>query len=90
MSKEESLALGGPLPPPSWRTQVGNALYEGCKWPADQVNYYLDQLLAEHAHELAEKIRTSKVANPVGEAEEHVNYVLDDLADLIDPEKEGQ
>lgn len=82
MSAEESLALGGPLPPPSWRVRIGNALYEKAMWPPDQVNYYLDQLLAEHAHGLAEKQRAALAANP--------GILEHELIDLIDPQKEGQ
>jgi hypothetical protein len=48
------------------------------------------QIKSMYAREIAEEIRASKVAEPLGEAEEHVNYVLDDLANRIDPKKEGQ
>lgn len=72
----------GDVPPPSWRTQIGNALYGGAKWPPDQVNYFLDQLLDEHAHKLAEKIRTA--ATPMAP-----DTCYREAADLIDPEVPG-
>jgi hypothetical protein len=71
--------------PPSWRTQVENALYSEAKWPPDQVNYFMDQLRKEHAHELAEQIRARNnevygISGPLFGPE---------VADLIDPEVPG-
>lgn len=54
------------------------------------VHKRLMALVEQHAHELAEKIRAQKVREPDGEVEEHVNYVIDHLANEIDPKKEGQ
>ncbi|MBA2951450.1 hypothetical protein [Streptomyces himalayensis] len=73
----------GDVPPPSWRTRIGNALYEGAKWPPDQVSYFLDQLLTEHAHELAEKIRNSEELRDL--TDDHMSD-CNAAADLIDPE----
>ena len=39
-----------------------------------------------YAHELAEKVRANKVRQPYGEAEEHLNWALDTIADEMDPE----
>ncbi|MEV7855136.1 hypothetical protein [Streptomyces sp. NPDC088183] len=44
--------------------------------------------LDAHAHELAEKQRAEKILPPVDEVEEHVNHVINHLADFIDPEVE--
>lgn len=62
MSAEEApMALGAPLGEPSYRTKIGNALYEYAHWPPDQINYYLDQFEAEHASELAQGILDSDI-----------------------------
>lgn len=48
-------------------------------------NKALAEVQAETRRRVAAKIRGSKVAEPIGEAEEHVNFVMDDIADRIDP-----
>lgn len=85
------LALGD-VPPPSWRSQVENALYLEAKWVPDQINYFMDQLRKEHAHELAEKVRSSRLEAPEGFVHRQAwiaawNEGRDDSADLIDPEE---
>jgi hypothetical protein len=57
---------------------------------ATPVGPLLDQLLAEHAHEIAEKIRAQRVKNPYGEAEEHLNWALGEIANDIDSKKEDR
>lgn len=52
-------------------------------------NAALKEVQAETSRRNAEKIRAQKVREPDGEVEEHVNYVIDRLADDIDPKKEG-
>ncbi|MEV7814269.1 hypothetical protein AB0P05_26620 [Streptomyces flaveolus] len=43
-------------------------------------NKALTEVQAETRRKMAAKLRNAKVDNPLGEAEEHVNFVLDDLA----------
>lgn len=74
------------------RSVVEHALtvyFDGSSDPGGMAQNLLDRLLAERAHELAEKIRANKVREPEGEVEEHLNWVLDELANEIDPKKEG-
>lgn len=58
-------------------------------WPDQDVplDDIVTQLLAEHAHELAEKIRNSKELRDL--TDDHMHDV-NAAANLIDPQKEGQ
>ena len=80
--------LGGPSEP-TWRSRVENALYAEAKWMPDQINYFMDQVLAEHAHELAEKIR-AKAADADVPGQRSFASGADAAAAWIDPKKEGQ
>jgi len=87
MSAEEPLALGGPERPLSHRVRIANALYDHAKWVPNEINYWLDRLLAEHAHELAEKVRLKAKDCPWGPCQA-CEIRLED-ANLIDPLKES-
>ncbi|UQA91623.1 hypothetical protein [Streptomyces halobius] len=67
-------------------------IFEGHPTEADHesIGEFIDAYAHELAEKIAEKIRAAKVPNPVGEAEEHVNYVLDDLANRIAPGREQE
>ena len=41
----------------SYKTRVSNILYSQAMLQPDEINYLIDGMLAEHAHELAEQIR---------------------------------
>lgn len=57
-------------------------------WGNNNLTYEeADQLIDAYAHELAERTRSQKIRNPEGEVEEHVNWVIDGLADDIAPQQ---
>lgn len=51
---------------------------------ARRLDAYRDEVRAETRRDVAAYVRNAKVANPLGEAEEHVNACLDDLAREIE------
>jgi hypothetical protein len=50
----------------------------------EELNAALLEIQAETHRKVALKLRGAKVTNPLGEAEEHVNHCLDDLAAEIE------
>lgn len=83
----------GPEPPVTNRALIGNALYDA-GWMPNEINHRLDKLLAEHAHELAEKQRAwADAYQPPDWDDVHDEAVREGArmaADLIDLQKEGQ
>ncbi|WP_097964581.1 hypothetical protein [Streptomyces sp. or20] len=68
---------------------------QGAFWAAVNAPTYDESALntlafaTKLAHELAEKIRAGGIFPPLDETEVRINNAIDSLADLIDPESDG-
>lgn len=64
----------------AWARLVAKATFK----ELEELNAALVEIQQETRARVARGIRASRLSNPLGEAEEHVNNVLDDLADRIE------
>ena len=50
----------------------------------EELNAALVEIQAETSRRIAAKVRADKVREPIGEAEEHLNWALDTIANEIE------